>query len=169
MNGGAGSLGSFGFGTSQTSGSIENGAVGTAMTNGTTPAPTNGTTDGSSTDDPLQPHSLARPMDASNTIGGNIIGVGSKVDKKSFIVYHRAKNYRYFEFLRDDTMIGAASAGLGHSTQNMNGANWAGTAMPNSTLPMSGNVAVWQTQTQPGSGLAPQSPPLAAPSPSPWP
>jgi hypothetical protein len=32
-------------------------------------------------------------------IGGNIIGVGSKVNKRSVIVYDKAKNYRLFEFV----------------------------------------------------------------------
>src|SRR5437763_1913650 len=39
--------------------------------------------------------------DTSAIIGGNIIGVGSKVDKKSVIVYDHAKNYRLFEFIWD--------------------------------------------------------------------
>lgn len=34
-------------------------------------------------------------------IGGNIIGVGSKVNKKSVIVYEKANNYRLFEFIWD--------------------------------------------------------------------
>jgi hypothetical protein len=37
----------------------------------------------------------------SNTplMGGNIIGVGSKINKRSIIVYDKAKNYRLFEFV----------------------------------------------------------------------
>jgi type II secretory pathway pseudopilin PulG len=154
MNGGASSLGSFGFGSSQTTGSIQNGAVGTAMTNGT------------STDDPLQPHSLAGPMDASNTIGGNIIGVGSKVDKKSFMVYHGAQNYKNFEFLSEPPTRGSASAGIGNPIQNMNGANPAGTAMPNSTLPTGSNAGDGVNQRLPGLGPAPELPPLPAPPPN---
>jgi hypothetical protein len=34
-------------------------------------------------------------------IGGNIIGVGSKVNKASVIWYDKAKNYRQFEFIWD--------------------------------------------------------------------
>lgn len=53
----------------------------------------------------------ATPDDASNAppsglvntdsplIGGNIIGVGSKINKRSVIVYDKAKNYRLFEFV----------------------------------------------------------------------
>jgi hypothetical protein len=35
----------------------------------------------------------------SPVFGGNIIGVGSKVNKRSVIVYDKAKNYRLFEFV----------------------------------------------------------------------
>jgi hypothetical protein len=39
--------------------------------------------------------------DTSTIIGGNIIGVGSKVNKRSIMVYEKAKNYRLFEFIWD--------------------------------------------------------------------
>jgi hypothetical protein len=39
--------------------------------------------------------------DTTTIIGGNIIGVGSKVNKRSIIVYEKAKNYRLFEFIWD--------------------------------------------------------------------
>ena len=35
----------------------------------------------------------------SALVGGNIIGVGSKINKRSVIVYDKAKNYRLFEFV----------------------------------------------------------------------
>ena len=35
----------------------------------------------------------------SPVIGGNIIGVGSKINKRSIIVYDKATNYRLFEFI----------------------------------------------------------------------
>jgi type II secretory pathway pseudopilin PulG len=42
------------------------------------------------------------PTDDPPTImGGNIIGVGSKINKKSVMVYDHAKNYRLFEFIWD--------------------------------------------------------------------
>lgn len=50
---------------------------------------------GPSTDTPI-------PTDDPPTIlGGNIIGVGSKINKKSIMVYEKAKNYRLFEFIWD--------------------------------------------------------------------
>ena len=44
------------------------------------------------------------PIPAGDTptiMGGNIIGVGSKINKKSVMVYDKAKNYRLFEFIWD--------------------------------------------------------------------
>jgi hypothetical protein len=35
----------------------------------------------------------------SSLVGGKIIGVGSKINKRSVIVYDKAKNYRLFEFV----------------------------------------------------------------------
>ncbi len=39
--------------------------------------------------------------DTPTIMGGNIIGVGSKINKKSVMVYDKAKNYRLFEFIWD--------------------------------------------------------------------
>jgi hypothetical protein len=99
-------------------------------------------------------------MDSSNTIGGNIIGVGSKVDKNSFLIYEKAKNYKLFEFIWDpstDTTAGRASAGIGTPVQGgngINGANPAGTSTMGSPF---------------SSGAAPngQNPGGMAPTPSP--
>ena len=129
MAGSAGSLfGSAGLGATT-------GAAGAAGSTVTSTNPAAGQTAGSSmatdlnaqnpdaSDDSSNPHPLAT-MDASNTIGGNIIGVGSKVNKKSFLWYQKAKNYRQFEFIWDpskDMRIGAASQGIGTPVQNTGG------------------------------------------------
>lgn len=39
--------------------------------------------------------------DTPTIMGGNIIGVGSKVNQSSVMVYEKAKNYRLFEFIWD--------------------------------------------------------------------
>jgi hypothetical protein len=39
--------------------------------------------------------------DTPTIIGGNIIGVGSKIDRHSVVIYEKAKNYRLFEFVWD--------------------------------------------------------------------
>ena len=52
--------------------------------------------------DPATDADAAIPADDTPTImGGNIIGVGSKINKKSVMVYDHAKNYRLFEFIWD--------------------------------------------------------------------
>jgi hypothetical protein len=171
MNSSSNSLGSSGFGASQTAGTTQGGSVNTALGNGT---PTNGTATGAQGDgsgDPLQPHSLGGMMDASNTIGGNIIGVGSKIDKKSFRVYEKAKNYKFFEFIWDpskDVTAGRASAGIGTPVQGTNGTSPAGaTSAPASPFSSGMNPTQSPTQTQ-GTGANPnpdpnQIPPLQAP------
>jgi hypothetical protein len=67
-------------------------------TNPTVPGgPDNGTGQGdASSNPPALPSS-----DSSTIIGGNIIGVGSKINKRSIMVYEKAKNYRLFEFIWD--------------------------------------------------------------------
>jgi len=66
---------------------------------GTNPPATTGTPVGT---DQSDSGSNPQPIPAGDTspiIGGNIIGVGSKINKSSVIVYDTAKNYRLFEFI----------------------------------------------------------------------
>ena len=52
--------------------------------------------------------------DSPTVIGGNIIGVGSKVNHSSILVYEKAKNYKQFEFIWDpskDTITIGGAAG----------------------------------------------------------
>ena len=117
------SFGNSGFGGNAAGGAASQNQAqgsGTGDASSTDPNAQNGDT----SDQPGQPHSLNNNMDASNTIGGNIIGVGSKVNKKSFMWYQKAKDYRHFEFIWDpskDMGIGGASRGIGTPVQNMNG------------------------------------------------
>jgi hypothetical protein len=172
------SLNSSGFGANPPAGIGQTGAVGTALANGTVPTNSTGNADDGTIEDPTQPHSLVGSMDGSNTIGGNIIGVGSKVNKKSFLIYEKAKVYRKFEFIWDpskDTTVGRASAGIGTAIGNSNGMTPAGgTGMSNS--PFSNGINPGQTPTQnPSPSPSPnpnnptpdpnQIPPLQAPPP----
>jgi len=77
---------------------------GTTALPGATPAgaagntPTTGTAAGDST----ASDAAAPPLkDTPTIIGGNIVGVGSKADRRSVIIYEKAKNYRLFEFIWD--------------------------------------------------------------------
>jgi hypothetical protein len=87
------------FGSSQSAFGPQSGpgATGAASTTGTTQG--NPAAPGSS-DSSSNPTSPA-PTDTSSIIGGNIIGIGSKVDRKSVIVYEKATNYHLFEFIWD--------------------------------------------------------------------
>jgi len=76
---------------------------------GTNPPGTTGADSGTG-----QGHPMADPQQASSSntktiIGGNIIGVGSKINKHSVMVYEKAKNYLLFEFIWDpskDNVLG---------------------------------------------------------------
>lgn len=131
--------------------------------------------DPNASDSSNQPHSLTGSMDASNTIGGNIIGVGSKVNKKSFLWYNKAKDYRHFEFIWDpskDVGYGQASRGIGTPVQNLNGpgAGAPGTVIPGANTPGTVNPQ----QPNPSQNMNPGNPggdpnampPLQAPPPS---
>ena len=55
--------------------------------------------------------------DTPTVMGGNIIGVGGKINRSSIIIYEKAKNYRLFEFIwdpsKDNLMSGQRGAQIG--------------------------------------------------------
>jgi hypothetical protein len=59
----------------------------------------------------------------SSLVGGNIIGVGSKINKRSVIIYDKAKNYRLFEFIWNPSkdMANAINQQIGAPAQNPQG------------------------------------------------
>jgi len=127
-----------------------------------TPAPTgqpdaNGLnptgTDSMSTPQPIT------PGETPTIIGGNIIGVGSKINKSSFLWYDKAKNYRQFEFVWDPSKDTAG--GVGGSMQTGPGL---GTPVgaPNQTSPSSSGFG--QNQNPNPNPLS--NPPLQAPPPN---
>jgi hypothetical protein len=94
------------------------------------------------------------PTETPTIIGGNIIGVGSKIVSPSVIVYDKAKNYHLFEFIwdpsKDATIAGQpptqAGTGLG---QNIG-------AKPSSLGPPGA------PPNTPAAGAPPETPPLDA-------
>jgi hypothetical protein len=155
------------FGSSQSAFGPQSGpgATGTAGTTGTTQGNPAAPGSSDSTSNPTSP----APTDTSSIIGGNIIGIGSKVDRKSVIVYEKATNYHLFEFIWDpskDVMgIGGAAGtqvgtpvppgqgfgqGFGQPIQNPAG------SQPNNN-PSSPNSPNNPTQGMPP--LTPNSPP----------
>jgi hypothetical protein len=99
-----GSSGSSGFGSNSMNGNSAQGTApgGQAQQNGDNSGDPNQT-------DSNQPKDLTD----SPVIGGNIIGVGSKVNKKSIIWYEKAKNYRQFEFIWDPSVDALTGQRLG--------------------------------------------------------
>lgn len=129
---GSSGFGNSSFGNSSASTTAQN--PGNAPASGTQAPGAGSATDANNpdnSDEMSTPHDLG-PMDATSVIGGNIIGVGSKVNQKSVMWYDKAKNYRLFEFIWDpskDMMVGAASQGIGTPVQNINSASPTGTGM----------------------------------------
>jgi hypothetical protein len=77
-------------------------AAGTSPTNAPASAGSPATTGPAVSADQGTDSDTPIPMgDTPTILGGNIIGVGSKINKKSVIVYEHAKNYRLFEFIWD--------------------------------------------------------------------
>jgi hypothetical protein len=98
--GALGQLGAIG----QPSAGVQPGQSGTqpaGSTSGTNSPPAIGNPAGTDQSDAMSNPSAIPLGDTPTIIGGNIIGVGSKVNKSSIIMYDRAKNYRLFEFIWD--------------------------------------------------------------------
>ena len=76
-----------------------------------------GTNPPSTTGNPVSADQGDAPIPSGDTptiMGGNIIGVGGKINKSSIIIYDKAKNYRLFEFIWDPSKdaFGAGQPGL---------------------------------------------------------
>jgi hypothetical protein len=83
-------------------------------TPGTNPPGTTGTPVSADQGNPASNTPAIPTGDTPTITGGNIIGVGSKINKSSIIIYEKAKNYRLFEFIWDPSKdtIGAGQPGL---------------------------------------------------------
>jgi len=112
------SFGNTSFGNSQP-GTINPAAPGTTPNPSGSTSPDSGSSAQQGTDASGDQMSTLQPIANSDTptevIGGNIIGVGSKVNQSSIIWYDKAKNYRQFEFIWDpskEPVNGGANAGV---------------------------------------------------------
>jgi hypothetical protein len=88
---------------------------------GTAPGTTPGTTAPGTTGAPVSADqgtgsdpSQVPTGDTPTIVGGNIIGVGGKINKTSIIIYEKAKNYRLYEFVWDPSKdnFGVGQPGL---------------------------------------------------------
>lgn len=81
-----------------------------------------------SADQGTPPGTDAIPMgDTPEVVGGNIIGVGGKINQRSVMVYEKAKNYRLFEFIwdpsKDNFGVGQAGMQTGNGMGQIPGTN----------------------------------------------
>jgi hypothetical protein len=95
--GGGASQSAFGPQTAGTSGASAFGGAPSGTTAGTSQSSAFGP---GSSDTMSNPSSLSSSS-SSPIFGGNIIGIGSKIDRKSVTVYEKATNYHLFEFIWD--------------------------------------------------------------------
>src|SRR5882762_851275 len=95
-------------------GAIGQQAPGRTQPGGTNPPAAPGTPVGTDQSDAGSNPQSIPTGDAPTIIGGNIIGVGSKVNKSSIIVYDKARNYHLFEFIWDPSKdtFGVGQPGL---------------------------------------------------------
>ena len=108
-----------------------------------------------------QPQAPA-PVDTSNFVGGNIIGIGSKADKASVTVYEKATNYHQFEFIwdpsKDALVIGGSGQQVG--TPGAPGQNPAGLfGAPQQSQQGTGSQPGNPAPTPPDMPLTPNNPP----------
>jgi hypothetical protein len=139
----SGALGGFGP-TSSTPGTPApaNGPGTTGSTSGTAAQGTD--TTGTGTDPQAVPTG-----DTPTIVGGSIIGIGSKINQPSIIVFEKAHNYRLFEFIWDPSKdLGIAGA-------------------PTQQIGMPGSGAPGTQPQQPNPLNPPPSPPTAVPNPNP--
>jgi hypothetical protein len=134
-----------------------NGAAGTNQNQNQDPnAPQSGQNSNNQTQD----------VDTSSFVGGNIIGIGSKANHKSVIVYEKATNYHQFEFIWDpskDTMgLGGTGTGVqtgtgafGQPGQPLNGTNPNGSSFGGSSFGGSSFGQPNQNQNQNGNAPLP--------------
>ena len=107
-----------GLGAPAQPGAIGQQGLGGTPPGGAVPGATSGTNPPATTGTPVgtdQSDTSPNPSgDTPTIIGGNIIGVGSKVNKSSIIVYDKARNYHLFEFIWDPSKdtFGVGQPGL---------------------------------------------------------
>jgi hypothetical protein len=112
--GGQSSTGGFGPGISAPGAPGTNPGAPAAGTTGTTSGTTTGSGLPGTGTDPTATGTDSQAVPTGDTptiVGGNIIGVGSKINQPSLMVFEKAHNYRLFEFIWDpskDLGIGGA-------------------------------------------------------------
>jgi hypothetical protein len=128
--------------------------------------PTSADTSGTTPSDAMSTPQPITPTETSTIIGGNIIGVGSKISAPSVMVYEKAKNYHLFEFIwdpsKDTTIAGQAPLQTGTGLGQNIGTNPSPFGQqPGATNPNPGQPSA--PGNAPAPGTPSPAPPLAAP------
>jgi hypothetical protein len=128
--------------------------------------PASADTSGTAPSDAMSTPQSITPTETTTIIGGNIIGVGSKISAPSVMVYEKAKNYHLFEFIwdpsKDTTIAGQAPLQTGTGLGQNIGTNPSPFGQqPGATNPNQGQPTTPGNTSAPGT--ASPTPPLAAP------
>ncbi len=151
------SSGGFGFGSTNnapgapgtnqiTTGAGAPGSSTGTTTTGTALPGTDATGTGTGTDSQAIPTG-----DTPTIVGGSIIGIGSKINQPSIIVFEKAHNYRLFEFIWDPSKDVGIGGGVQVGTPPVTPGQAPTGSQPNPTNPLN----------------PPPSPPTAVPNPNP--
>ena len=157
--GGQSGFGGSSFGQSGTQPGAQTGAQNAAQNaSGQVSSTTTGQGNGAAAADDGSTVPASSSSSDSPVFGGNIIGVGSKINKRSVIVYEKAKNYRLFEFIWNpskDLMnaLGQAAAPAAQSGTNQPAGQGSGTG--------------FGTPSTPAPNATPNGPGMPAPTPPP--
>jgi hypothetical protein len=128
--------------------------------------PASADTSGAAPSDAMSTPQAITPSSPTTIIGGNIIGVGSKISAPSVMVYEKAKNYHLFEFIwdpsKDTTIAGQAPLQTGTGLGQNIGTNPSPFGQqPGATNPNPGQPSA--PGNAPAPGTPSPAPPLAAP------
>jgi len=136
--------------------------------------PVAGDASGAASGDAMSTPQAITPTETPTIIGGNIIGVGSKISGRSVIVYDKAKNYHLFEFIWDpskDATIAGQPAQTGPGLGQNIGTNPSSFGQqPGAMNPSNGQPGAQQPPPNTPNNTPPATPPLdATPAPAPEP
>jgi hypothetical protein len=123
---------------------------------------------GTSADSDAESEALLNEPDPAPVMGGKIIGVGSKINQASYLIYDKAKNYRQFEFIWDPSQDPLVKVGNVGQIGTAPGAQPGQLGQPGALGP--GGVNPGTSITNPNNPVSPEPlPPDNAPAPNPPP
>jgi hypothetical protein len=145
----------------------QQGPAGTPQTGASTGQPGSAApgSNGTTADDAANATPSGMVNSNSPLMGGNIIGVGSKINKRSIIVYEKAKNYRLFEFVWNPSkdLANALNQQMGVANPNQQGIGAGQTGFGQSGFGQGG----FGSQNNPQNNAPANAPGMPMPTPTP--